>query len=127
MICFVRVLPQVLCACVLLALAPFCRLWEQHERVWEEGTDAAEQCAGSERPGPAGGGRQHRLLALPGGRHHPAAQPEHRHTHVPALRPLEGLLPGRSDLEMKQTSLGTEIMSCDCKNKKKRCLEMCPL
>lgn len=63
--------------------------------MWEEGSDAAKQCVCSVQSGSVGNRRQHRLLALPGGGNHHASQPEHRDTHVPPLRPLESLLPGR--------------------------------
>lgn len=66
-----------------------------YEPLWPEGADVAEQRVCCVRPGPAGDRRQHRLLAPPGGGHHPAHQPDHRDAHVAALRPVEGLFPGR--------------------------------
>lgn len=79
--------------------SPFCRwrpllYWLWYEPMWQEGADVAEQRVRCLRPGPARDCRKHRLLALPGGGHHPSPQPEHGDTHVPPLWPLEGLLLG---------------------------------
>lgn len=79
--------------------SPFCR-WHPlllrlcYEPMWQEGADVAEQRVCCLRPGPVGHRREHRLLALPGGGHHPSCQPDHRHPHVPPLRPLEGVFLG---------------------------------
>lgn len=71
--------------------------WADREdgRLWEEGPDPAEQRLRRVRPGPAGHRRQHGLLAVPGGGRGPGPEPEHRGQDVAALRPVEGLLPGR--------------------------------
>lgn len=66
-----------------------------HERVREEGSDSAQQCVCGMQSGAAWDRRQHWLLALPGGGRHPASEPEHWHTHVNPLRPLESLFSGR--------------------------------
>lgn len=65
-----------------------------HERLQQEGPDSADQRLRHQRSGAAGIGRQHRLLALPGGGRHHAAQPERPYQDVAALWPLEGVLPG---------------------------------
>lgn len=70
---------------------PSCR----HEHVQQEGPDVAEQCVCNQRPGAAGSGGRHRLLVVPGGGRHYAAEPELRHQDLAALRPLESLLLGR--------------------------------
>ena len=66
---------------------------QEDERLWEEGPDPAEQRLCRLRPGAAGYRGQHGLLALPGRRHNPPAEPEHGGQDVPALGPLAGLLP----------------------------------
>lgn len=66
-----------------------------HERVREEGSDSAQQRVCGMQSGAAWDRRQHWLLALPGGGRHPASEPEHWHTNVNPLRPLESLFSGR--------------------------------
>lgn len=65
------------------------------ERLRQEGADPAQQRVRRLRPRPPGHLRQHRLLALPGGRHRPAPKPVGGNQTVAALGALEGLLSGR--------------------------------
>lgn len=64
-----------------------------NERVQQESSDSSQQRLCDQQPGFTGRGRQHRLLVVPGGRRHHADEPEHRREDLPALGPLEGLLP----------------------------------
>jgi len=60
----------------------------------QEGIDITQQCLCNQRPGAAGSGREHRLLAVPGGGRHYASESERSHQDFPALRPVESLLSG---------------------------------
>lgn len=87
--CFILDFP--LTPCRLLLGLFFVITAGSHECVQQKGLDSAEQRLCSQRPGPAGGGSQHRLLAVPGGGSHYAPEPEHGHQDVAALRSVEGL------------------------------------
>lgn len=84
-----------------------------HERVQQEGPDAAEQCLCHQWPGAAGSGRRHRLLAVPGGGRHYASEPERWHQDVAALWPVESLLPEQLVLGLKGHA-GRRSVSISC-------------
>ena len=69
------------------------KCWDD-ELMQQEGPDFAQQRVCRQWAGTAGRGRQHRLLALPGGGRGPAPEPEYGGPELPALRPLACLLPG---------------------------------
>lgn len=82
------------------------------ERLRQEGADPAQQRVRRLRPRPPGHLRQHRLLALPGGRHYPAPKPVGGNQTVAALGALEGLLSGRYGLPPKNTPCKVMFAAC---------------